>query len=503
MLEALTQTISVNFSITLNSIIYFLKRGRITRGLFHKVGYEHSALTQVLVAFGILHSLTVQLFKSMFLAATGFGLLYVLQGSDNSPLEKPDFFWIIFMPFYILLSLTKNKILLPEKKKYICIKLMRMDAKKYVLADYFPKLIWHQLIEIPLFAILAYLFTVNVFLVLFLVIGKNFISIFSEVLNIKFYEITGEFLHNKNIPLLAYSIVVLVLGYANIFTGTISHIPTPIILALGIAFWGIGIYSLIFIIKYKHYSLLLHNANRLDKINIDITQVKKDAQFSNVKLKDKEFTNMELRGSLLDKKEGFAFINDLFFKRHRRILNKTIKLQLLVIALLFPLALFASTLVPDFHTAYIKVIQNSFPAFIFALYLLSNGQKATKAMFYNCDLSLLHYGFYKTSGAVLTTFTIRTKHLIMSNILPSALFSVELILLDLILGGSGVTFVPVAIMLLVISIFFVVHNLFLYYIFQPYTTDLNVKNPFYKFFSFITYLLSYLSLQLKICHRLF
>ena len=128
---------------------------------------------------------------------------------------------------------------------------------------------------------------------------------------------------------------------------------------------------------------------------------------------------------------------------------------------------------------------------------MSTGQKATKAMFYNCDVSLLHYGFYKTKSAVLSTFTIRAKHLIMANIMPAILLAVELFLLDIISGGDGITFIPVGIMLISLSIFFAIHNLFLYYIFQPYTSDLNVRNPFYKFLNFITYILCYTSLQLR------
>lgn len=45
--------------------------------------------------------------------------------------------------------------------------------------------------------------------------------------------------------------------------------------------------------------------------------------------------------------------------------------------------------------------------------------------------------------------------------------------------------------------FFSIHNLFLYYIFQPYTTDLSVKNPLYTILNTITYFLSYICLQLK------
>src|SRR5690606_2664598 len=42
---------------------------------------------------------------------------------------------------------------------------------------------------------------------------------------------------------------------------------------------------------------------------------------------------------------------------------------------------------------------------------------------------------------------------------------------------------------LAIAVFFSVHHLFMYYIFQPFTTDLNMKNPFYFV---VTYVISFL-----------
>jgi hypothetical protein len=98
---------------------------------------------------------------------------------------------------------------------------------------------------------------------------------------------------------------------------------------------------------------------------------------------------------------------------------------------------------------------------------------------------------------VLATFTIRAKYLISANIIPAGLLAVAIVLLNVITGGSAMTLVPIGIMIVVLSVFFVIHNLFLYYIFQPYTTDLAVKNPLYKLFSFITYILCYTSMQLK------
>lgn len=497
MLNTLRQTIVINFSITLNSFIYFLKKGRLTGIIFNNVGYEHAEVTNVLVIFGIIYSMLLQLFKSFLLFGIGLGLPYLILKENLGSTDFENVYWQLFIIFYIMLSLTKNKIVAPERRKYISVKLMRMNARQFVISDYFPQIIWQQLVELLVFSLAASLFSVNILLVLFLVFGKNAVSIFSEVMHIKYYEWTGTFLHNKVVVSSIYSIICIIAGYGLTLNNLILKIPASVIIDLGVCLWLLGLYSILFIVRYKRFSIVLNEANSYDKLNIDMQSIKQNAKFAQVKLKNKEFTQEELRYDRTNKKEGFNYINDIFFKRHRRILNGPIKIQVIIISLLFVAGLVASFFVPDFNAKYVAGVKKIFPVFIFALYVMSTGQKATKAMFYNCDLSLLHYGFYKTKKAVLATFTIRAKHLITANLIPAGLFSVELILLDIITGGSGIMLVPVGIMIMVLAIFFVIHNLFLYYIFQPYTTDLNVKNPFFKLLNFITYVLCYISMQLR------
>jgi hypothetical protein len=287
------------------------------------------------------------------------------------------------------------------------------------------------------------------------------------------------------------------IGYYSAINHIILELPNLAIIALGVTLWTIGIFSANYIVSYQNFAVALNDANRLDKLSVDTNSIKKNATFTGVKLKDKEFSTEELKYDKSNRKEGFTYINDIFFRRHKRILNKPIQIQVIILLGLFLAGILASFLLPDFHTSYLKLMKRSFPALIFALYLMSTGQKATRAMFYNCDISLLHYGFYKTKGAVLATFTIRLKHLIIANMIPAGILAIELILMDVLLGGSGMILLPIGVMTLVLSVFFVIHNLFLYYIFQPYTTDLNVKNPMYKLFSSITYLLCYISMQIK------
>ena len=48
-----------------------------------------------------------------------------------------------------------------------------------------------------------------------------------------------------------------------------------------------------------------------------------------------------------------------------------------------------------------------------------------------------------------------------------------------------------------LSILFSFHELFVYYILQPFTSDFQVKNPVYKIVDGVFYMLAYMSLQIK------
>lgn len=497
MLESLKQTIMIDCSIFINSLLYFLKRVPLLKRLFKKIGYEHSRASSFLYVVGFIYSMIKQAIGRILLLFLSFGIPYIFMKENFIEADRRNLYWHIFIIFYIILVLPNSKILEPGRRKFISVKLMRMNARRFVIADYFPALIWRQIIEFLMIYFVAQVYEVNIVLALFMVVAKNFFAIFVESFHIMYYNKTGNFLYSKTSLNILFFITVISVGYFTTLNQIILTIPYQIIFALGILLWIIGLVSLNYILSYNNFSVAINDANRLDKLVINMDETKKNVEFSKVKLKNKEFSKEELVYDKTNEKEGFAYINEIFFKRHKRILNRPIKMQSIVIFVILLVGLIASFFLPNFNQVYVKGIKKVFPIFIYALYAMSTGQKATKAMFYNCDISLLHYGFYKKKEAVLATFTIRAKHLIAANLMPAGLMAIGIILLDVLTGGSVTTLLPVGIMIIVLSIFFVVHNLFLYYIFQPYTTDLNVKNPLYKLFNMITYILCYISLQLE------
>lgn len=51
--------------------------------------------------------------------------------------------------------------------------------------------------------------------------------------------------------------------------------------------------------------------------------------------------------------------------------------------------------------------------------------------------------------------------------------------------------------ILCLGVFFAVHCLGMYYLFQPYTSDLQVKNPFFSAINFAVYIVCYMCIQIR------
>ena len=66
-----------------------------------------------------------------------------------------------------------------------------------------------------------------------------------------------------------------------------------------------------------------------------------------------------------------------------------------------------------------------------------------------------------------------------------------------------VDYLAFLIALLCLGVFFAVHSLGMYYLFQPYTSDLKIKNPFFNVINMVMYILCYACVQIRSTPRWF
>lgn len=203
---------------------------------------------------------------------------------------------------------------------------------------------------------------------------------------------------------------------------------------------------------------------------------------------------------LTSKKKGFAYLNELFIKRHSKLLLKSSKKVAMFSMIIFGILFLIITMNQSMKKDINDLIMNYLPYFVFIMYLINRGESVTKAMFMNCDHSLLTYAFYRTPAAILKLFKERLKSIILVNLLPATIIGVGLPLLLFITGGTSnpLNYIILFVSIISMSIFFSVHHLVIYYLLQPYNINSETKNVTYTIVNLLTYIICYYMIKVQL-----
>jgi hypothetical protein len=492
-----------HFEITMkvNLFLYYFKKIPLIGKIFSDKIYQELSLKKMLsyVAF-IIKSLT-NLVLSVLSVGLAFFLPSVLFYKNQSAGSSFSAFVYLFFVLSILSEVFLfSEIFEPTRNKVIAIRLMHFPLKEYLLTQFYYKLISGFICSLPVYILFTLLLKgtfLQALLFPFLITCSKLVG---EALQILLFQKL-----KKNIRLqtpLYFGLAVLFLVAA--YVPVVFHLPVfkanfifsiPFIIFIVI----LGMLSIRFIQSYTHYSTIFLTLSTSKKLTVDSKKAAREASFADVKLKDTDYTVSLQHQDKFNHKSGYAYLNAIFFERHRRMILKPMYISLLLIAIIFFAAVIANQFVSAIAEHYMNGIIKGFPSFIFIMYLLSIQlcQRTTKAMFYNCDISLLRYAYYRKKSVILSNFRIRLKKVIIINGLPSLAITLSLFLFGLIIDSGRIAeIVPILVLIPLLSVFFSVHHLFMYYVLQPYTTELNVKNPLYRIIDGIMYFVCYLCLQI-------
>ncbi len=505
MSKTMKQILKIKNAQNVNTFLYYLSRVWVIGKLIPESLYADLALKNVLGGFV---EVLIQLYKGFCKALYVGGLVFFpafLLLADGSGLSNaaPVMIHMLFFLSCLIGPFTDSEVFKVTREKFLCLKYMKMEGRRFVRASlairYIPHFFWF--LPCVLVIVLAFGGTVWESVSLFLMlISYRFAG---EAFFLWFFEKTGKIL-SRNYPFQWVLIAVgMVLSYYPLFvnggnlTGVLTSVP---FVCLSVLIGGLCLYYVGW--GYEKYAKKLPRT--LDEKYLFSAQVSKGKQtgFADVAMKESDLEmDKEVKNSLLfSKLSGFSYLNALFFKRHRRQLRKPVLIRVGVIALLFvggvALYLADSSMAAEVGPR----IPSTLPAFVFVMYFCSVAEKACRAMFYNCDISLLRYGFYRNPKTILSNFQIRLLRIVGYNLAIGIALSFAVSGLYALYGGSffDKDMVMFVCSILLLSVFFSVHHLFLYYVFQPYTTELDVKNPFFKVINGAVYMLCFLCLQIKV-----
>ncbi|MDI9540641.1 MAG: hypothetical protein QM204_04105 [Bacillota bacterium] len=202
--------------------------------------------------------------------------------------------------------------------------------------------------------------------------------------------------------------------------------------------------------------------------------------------------NPEKSLSIIQKYKSYNLYQYLFLSRHKRIWFKPLRNSILIqlaVYLVFTSILYLDIVPEADYQLTIVTLTN---AYIFLLYLFDTGQKLIKAYYRNGDYHLLHYAFYRRKNEVYKQFLIRLKDAFVFSLVPILIGSFfSLIWIFGLKMPVGPTF-NFIISVIFFTLFFNIHYLFIYYIFQPYNYDLDKPRFILTLFNIGIYTFAYM-----------
>lgn len=499
------QTIlQIKATVNANTFLYYLKRLWVIGKHVPDRVYREEGLKNFLAVLTTVLGQLLKLFgKAVYLGlAAWLPLMLALEKGLLEPAQAPaQLVNILFFLSCVVGPMQDSAVFGVTQQKYIALKYMKMPPRRYVYADLIMRYVPFFLYFLPVLLVAFLLVDGSVWQAL-----GSFVMLFSfrflgEAVQVWYYEKKETVLSRK------VGLVWLLIGISLVgaYLPILLRVELPTMWILFsipgvIAMLLIGAGSFYYVIwGYRGYETAFLRSVDQKFLLSSMVQESKSSAFSDVAVKEQDLKTDQKEVGRLVHLQGYAYLNALFFARHRRQLVKPVKIRLLLILAVFLGGLAFAFLDPAKAQQAAGQIVSFLPFFVFIMYFMSVADKACRAMFYNCDMSLLHYGFYRQPKVILKNFRFRLLRVGLYDFLIGLALSAAVAGFCAAAGAPWVTLdmAMFTATILLLSNFFTVHHLFLYYVFQPFTTELNVKNPFYRILNMAVYILCFICMEIR------
>lgn len=500
MLRTLNTLHAIRISITANLFIYYIQKlpllGKLVRDSF----YGNLDFKKIVTVIALLFTqLWGVMLRFMYLGI----LIYLPVIGIGGELPEEDrlkqFVHIFTVISFVVAAVSSASVLEPKREKYVAVKLMRLSPTRYIQASLGYRYITFMVYLLPAMLVFGTLLGASIIEAALLTILITLWRILAEYAHLKLFEKTGVVLIKQtalvwSVILLGYAAAYLplLLGKALSTESFLLSLPVCIVISAG------GLFAAIQLARYSGYRAVVDAATKRDDPLLNLGRMMTEAQKKSVKSKDSDYTVSLNEQDKLKTKEGYVYLNALFFLRHRSLTSSPINKRLVIIGAFGVVGVIIVILFRGQLEDQKWGLEKIFPFLILIMHFMSIGENMCKAMFYNCDLSLLRYSFYRS--AAYEHFLIRLRRMISLNLGIAAVLGVSLTAITAAAGGEWLSTEMLMLWVCVISlsVFFTVHHLFMYYILQPYSTELNMKNPLYFIVNMVVSFASGISIILRV-----
>ena len=479
-----------------NGFIYFLQRIPVIGKLFHDSLYSELAFKK-----GV--SIAVWLFRLLYLLVKSgcyVGICIVLPATmlhmngDTAYYREALLYGFLILTG-LLGAFQNGKLLQVSNNTQTMTRQMRMSAKRYLKHNALYLYMINTISMFIGFAFFTFLYEFSILYALLACCIYLGTHIGIDGLQLKIFDKTQQPLqHYKVFNYIEYAVLLPAVLIPFAFHITIPYIH-QIFIVFAILCIPFGIWGYIYVRHYQHYPDILHALLEEFAKVLAITNDKSQAAKYGISVDEKDYTKEELSKKQI-KLHGYALLNTVFFQRHKRLIQRPLRRRVIIIFIVS---------VTTFVITYVTKTSMEFnilallPTTVFLMYLLNISERVTRAMFMNCDVSLLHYSYYRKRTTIMKNFMIRLLALVKYNLFIAGVLILcsNLCLFLLPVTYSYYDLLLADFTILILSVFFCIHYLFAYYIFQPYNEQFSMKNPFFSFLNGIVYLVCYACINLE------
>ncbi len=489
MLKAFRISFALKNTYRVNSILYSLKQIPLVKHLLPDALYKSRGLKIFgNVLSGIWEVLSAFIGKALylFLMVAGIGVLYEQAPADGV------FLHILF--FLTLIGAFMNTYMFnPTNDKYYAMILMRMDARAYTLSNYAYTMGKTLIGFLPFTMLVGWLRGVPVWIGLLLPLFIVGTKLFAAWLFLLRYKRTGRCTNENLPPKVLWPLVGILLAAAYVLPAVGWVLPVPAVLAAAGLLTAAGVYAAAGIARFDAYGEMYRLLLAEKRSGLDVNRTVAKA------VEEQSRKAISQEAGITSGRKGFAYFNDLFVKRHKKILWRPAKRVAAVCLALLIGMLLLFRLRPSVMERTNELLLSFLPFFTFVMYCINRGTAFTQALFMNCDHSMLTYSFYKKPRFILKLFQIRLWEIVKINLLPALVIGPGLSLLLFCSGGTAnplyYAVMPAAV--LSMSVFFSVHYLTIYYLLQPYNAGTEMKSGTYRVVTGVTYFVCFAFMQVR------
>lgn len=464
----------ISLAKTINGIVYFFRKIPLLGRLLGDK-YRFYELKQIVFFFYPIFALIWQIIKSamsfaitvllMTYANKFFGKVFnieeILAGKIRA-LSLNEYTASLLAPCFIYLSFAifKNMIVDNGNSIYELFTNFAFDAKEIAKAHlyYIPilRFVGRSLVFIFAFKFLA---DVSIIDTLAMSLAILMTELAASIFWLRYLKDKEKSILDKGFIQVAIGLILSLILYV-----CVSYFKIPSRLT-SFSFLSLSIIAFIpaynYMKSFNSYGKIIEKAARKYQIALDTVA---DNAVNPLKIKEKDLGKEKVKG------ESFAYLNQVFFLRHRRIIRKPILIKstiLLLISLVISAYMYVKGL--DLKGNIDEISTFLIPL---AMYILLKQDNILRSLYLNCDKGLMPYGFYREGNNILAMYKERFKSLLKIMTLPSLSVGLSYLMIasfdrTITLEEKSLSLVYIALL----TLFFVSLPLMEYHLLKPFNQE--------------------------------